>query len=190
MSVGLRAVILVSCCGVLFGCGFGSQGSGLGSIGSGGGTAAGAGNRSSVERQREVLEESRVADRADSESELVRAQEGGIFDILGRGDPDRQINVNKHLWAASLDILSFLPLETVDPFSGVISTDWGSVNGTSTPYRATVFVTGPALDARSLRVAMFRRSGSRSIAVNDEVAEQIEDSILTRARQLRIAEDR
>ena len=74
-----------------------------------------------------------------------------------------------------------------DPFSGVIVTGWGRVNGASPAYRATVYITGAALDARSLRVAMFRQSGSGSVPVSDEVARQVEDAILTRARQLRIA---
>lgn len=113
-----------------------------------------------------------------------------ILDLFNRADASREIAVNKYLWTASLDVLSFLPLEAADPFSGVISTGWGRVNGTSTPYRATVYVSGPALEARSLRVAVFRQSGGRALAVSDEVAEQIEDSILTRARQLIGAADR
>lgn len=115
----------------------------------------------------------------------------GLFDLIGGGgDPDRQINVNRHLWAASLDVLSFLPVETADPFSGVIVTGWGRVPGTGVPYRATVLVQDPALDARSLRVAVFRQSGSRAVPVSDAVSEQIEDAILTRAREMRIANAR
>ncbi len=55
----------------------------------------------------------------------------------------------------------------------------------SRPYRATVYVQDPALDARSLRVALATRSGPAPIAT----VRAIEDAILTRARQLRIAEE-
>lgn len=111
-----------------------------------------------------------------------------VFDLLGpRGDPDRQINVNRHLWAASLDVLSFLPIEQADPFSGVIVTGWGRAPGASTIYRATVLIQDPALDARSLRLALFRNAGGRAVPVDGAVAAQIEDAILTRARELRIA---
>lgn len=134
--------------------------------------------RANVERQRE---NSPLAEVEQRES---------IFDIFRRGDSSREINVNKYLWSASLDVLSFLPLEAVDPFSGVISTGWGRVPGSSGVYRSTVYVSGPALDARSLRVAVFRQSGGRALAVSDEVAEQIENSILTRARELSIAAER
>ena len=134
--------------------------------------------RSNIERQRE---NSPVAALEERES---------IFDLFRRGDTNREINVNKYLWAASLDVLSFLPVEAVDPFSGVIATGWGRVPGSGAAYRSTIYITGPALDARSLRVAVFRQSGGRAIAVTDSVAEQIEDAILTRARQLSIAGER
>lgn len=120
----------------------------------------------------------------------AQAERESILDLFRRNDTSREINVNKYLWTASLDVLSFLPIEAVDPFSGVISTGWGRVNGSSAVYRSTVYVTGPALEARSLRVAVFRQSGGRSLAVTDDVAEQIEDAILTRARQLTVAADR
>lgn len=109
-----------------------------------------------------------------------------ILDFFNRPDPNRELNVNAYIWSASLDVLSFLPLEASDPFSGVITTGWGRINGNSGVYKATVYVTGPALDARSLRVALFRQSGGRAVAVSDAVAEQVEDAILTRARQLRV----
>ncbi len=34
------------------------------------------------------------------------------------------IGVNSYLWRASLDTISFMPLREVDPFGGVIVTDW------------------------------------------------------------------
>lgn len=112
-----------------------------------------------------------------------------IFSLFSNVESSRELNVNKHLWAASLDVISILPLESVDPFSGVITTGWGRVAPGAPVYRSTIFVSGPALEARSLRVAVFRQSGSRALAVDDEIAAQIEDSILTRARQLRFGEE-
>ncbi len=118
-----------------------------------------------------------------------RREKGSLFDLFDRPDDNQEFGVNKYLWNASLDVLSFLPLEGADPFSGVITTGWGRVAGTNVPYKATVYVTSPALEARSLRVAVFRQSGGRAVAVSDAVAEQIEDAILTRARQLRVGVD-
>jgi hypothetical protein len=94
------------------------------------------------------------------------------------------VAVNRYLWAASLDVLSFLPVQTADPFTGVISTGFGTPPGTGRAYRATIQVTDPALDARSLNVALQTRSGPVAI----ETQRAVEDAILSRARQLRIAD--
>ncbi len=94
------------------------------------------------------------------------------------------VAVNRYLWAASLDVLSFLPVQSADPFTGVISTGFGTPPGTSAAYRATVQVTDPALDARSLNVALQSRSGPVAL----ETQRAVENAILSRARQLRIAD--
>ena len=60
----------------------------------------------------------------------TRSATSRIFDLFrDRGDPERGVVVNRYLWQASLDILSFLPLEGADPFSGLIVTGWGRVGG-------------------------------------------------------------
>lgn len=43
-----------------------------------------------------------------------------------RGEEDTILGVNTHLWRASLDTISFMPLVSADPFGGVIITDWYS----------------------------------------------------------------
>ena len=111
-----------------------------------------------------------------------------IFDLFRASSRPRVgTAVSGEIWRASLDTLSFLPLESVDPFSGVIVTGWGRVAGDPTPFKATVYVNSPALDARSLKVAAFRQSGGRAVPVSEEDNRKLEDAILTRARQLRIA---
>ena len=112
---------------------------------------------------------------------------GKLSDLFSKSDnPNVTVRVNKYIWNASLDILSFMPIENADPFSGVISYGWGAPAGTSQQYRATVYVQDPALDARSLRVALVSRGGPAST----DTIRQIENAILTRARQLRIADDK
>ena len=74
--------------------------------------------------------------------------------FLNRADPNTTVEVNKYLWRASLEVLNFLPIETVDPFSGVIVTGFGVPPGGGTAYRATILIQDPALDARSLKVAL------------------------------------
>ena len=94
------------------------------------------------------------------------------------------VAVNRYLWAASLDVLNFLPVESVDPFTGIIVMGFGTPPGGSRAYRATVAITDPALDARSLNVAVLTRNGPAAA----ETTRAIEDAILSRARQLRISD--
>lgn len=111
-----------------------------------------------------------------------------IWDLFGnRDDPNTTVEVNKYIWAAAQDVLNFLPIESVDPFTGVIVTGYGTPPGGGRAYRATIYVQDPALDARSLKVALQSRGGG-PVAVETQRA--VEDAILTRARQLRIQDTR
>ena len=108
-----------------------------------------------------------------------------IWDVFKKTSSDTEVAVNKYLWSASLEVLNFLPIQLVDPFSGVIVTGYGTPPDGNRAYRATIYVKDPALDARSLVVAMQTRGGG-SVAAGTQRA--IEDAILSRARQLRIAD--
>ncbi|MDB5665504.1 DUF3576 domain-containing protein [Cypionkella sp.] len=108
----------------------------------------------------------------------------GIGALFRKSDnPNTTVEVNKYLWKASLDVLNFLPIESVDPFTGVIVTGYGTPPGGGRSVRATIYVQDPALDARSLKIAM---QGSGGSSVSPETIRAVEDAIMTRARQLRI----
>lgn len=108
-----------------------------------------------------------------------------IWDAFGPDRSEQTVQVNRYLWGATFDVLSFLPVQSVDPFTGIIVTGYGTPPGGRQSYRATVHITDPALAARSLRVSLQSRSGPVSAATSRAV----EDAILSRARQLRIADD-
>ena len=167
---GRLAGILVCCASVAL----------LSGCGGGGGLFGGRGGGDNVfsrpmdPETRRQLEESGTILPADRET---------IFDLFeGAEDPNNTVEVNRYLWNASLEVLDFMPVEAADPFSGIIQFGFGTPPGGSQSYRATVYVQDPALEARSLRVSVQSRGG----AVSRETARQIEDAILTRARQLRI----
>ena len=156
---------------LLAGC---SGGAGLFGGGSGGGLFA----RGDAQERREANREAARAGASQAEDEG-----SSFFDLFANSDdPNTTIEVNRYLWNASLEVLNFMPVEAADPFSGIIQFGYGTPPGGRTAYRATVHVQDPALEARSLRVSVQSRSG----AVSRDVARQIEDAILTRARQLRI----
>ena len=104
-----------------------------------------------------------------------------IWDALNSDLSQTPVKVNRYIWQAALEVLDFMPIETIDPFSGVIVMGYGVPPGGEKAYRATVYVSEPALDARTLRVAVATRAG----AASPQTMRTLEDAILSRARQLR-----
>ena len=107
-------------------------------------------------------------------------EQGSLLDAF-RGAKDTT-KVNRFLWTASLQVLDFLPVEAADPFTGVITTGFGRPPGGGQAYRATILISDPALDARSLNVALQSQRGP----VDAATERAVEDAILNRTRQLRI----
>jgi hypothetical protein len=102
------------------------------------------------------------------------------------------IGVNAYLWRAALETLNFLPLVQADPFGGVIITDWYSPQSRDERFKLNVYILDTELRADGIKVAVFRQTsadnGWQDVPLADaETATKIEDSILTRARELRIA---
>lgn len=107
--------------------------------------------------------------------------------------PQAQIGVNSFLWRASLDTLSFMPLASADPYGGVIITDWyANPEAPNERFKATVYILDTRLRADGLNVALNREvRGADGQWTAAPVAAQteldVENSILTRARQLRLS---
>jgi len=107
----------------------------------------------------------------------------------------RTLGVNSYLWHATLDTLSFMPLQSADPFGGVIITDW--YTSPQTPderIKVTVYILDRHLRADGIKVAVFRQTktadGWTDAQVNPQTANKLTDAILTRARELWLATQR
>ena len=118
---------------------------------------------------------------------------GGNSRARPAGDSAAAIAVNGYLWRATLDTLSFMPLQSADPYGGVIMTDW-YVNPEKPDerFKATVYILDSRLRADGLNVAVFKQVRDTSGTWIDQPAAgqtetAIENSILTRARQLRLS---
>ena len=103
------------------------------------------------------------------------------------------IGVNSFLWRASLDTVAFMPLVSADPFGGVIITDWYSPpQSPNERFKVNVFILGRTLRADGVRAAVFRQqmasAGWVDAPVSNTTATDLENAILVRARQLRIAQ--
>jgi hypothetical protein len=108
-------------------------------------------------------------------------------------DQGSGIGVNSFLWRASLDTISFMPLVSADPFGGVIITDWYSPpQSPAERFKINVYILGRTLRADGVRATVFRQrqggAGWIDAPVANGTSTELENAILTRARQLRIAQ--
>jgi len=104
----------------------------------------------------------------------------------------RAMGVNSYLWHATLDTLSFMPLQSADPFGGVIITNWYSdPSNPNERMRVTVYILDRRLRADGIKISVFRQTraadGWVDAQVNPDTANKLEDAILVRARELRLA---
>ena len=107
--------------------------------------------------------------------------------------PANAIGVNSYLWRASLDTLAFMPLASADPYGGVIITDW-YVNPEKQDerFKCTVYILDTRLRGDALKVTVFKEvsngaGGWITSAPSDQTSIDVENAILTRARQLRLS---
>ena len=122
----------------------------------------------------------------------------GGLDLFG-GDKKKDqeqgsgIGVNFFLWRASLDTIAFMPLASADPFGGVIITDWYTPPESGVErLKMTVLILDRALRADGVRVSVFRQVQNSAgewndAAVDPKTSTDMENTILTRARELRTA---
>lgn len=137
--------------------------------------------------------------RQNNEPGLFGGEDG--FSLFGGGDEEAkgagvELPVNRYLWRGTLDTLSFLPLTSTDPYGGVIVTDWGAApDSPGERFKVTAYITSAALKPQSLNVVVNRQTKAAngswvSAPVAADTARSLEDAILTRARQLRTADDK
>ncbi|HVX57326.1 MAG TPA: DUF3576 domain-containing protein [Candidatus Saccharimonadales bacterium] len=103
------------------------------------------------------------------------------------------LGVNSYLWHATLDTLRFMPLASADPYGGVIITDWYTApQDLNERLKVTVYILDRKLRADGIKISVFRQTKTAAgtwtdAATNPDTANKLEDAILTRARELRLA---
>jgi ABC-type oligopeptide transport system substrate-binding subunit len=122
---------------------------------------------------------------------------GSWFWPFGGGDDPAtsdtpQLGVNSYLWRATLDTLNFMPLASADPVGGVVISDWyASPDKPDEHLKVTVYILDKRLRSDALKVSVFRQlrnpNGWTDAAVNPDTGIKLENAILARARELRLA---
>ncbi len=124
--------------------------------------------------------------------------EDSLMSIGGSKDKDNNggagLGVNVYLWRATLDTLGFMPLASADPFGGVIITDWyEDPKAKGERYKVNALILDKTLRADGVKVTLFKQRLDengvwRDTEVGSHMARDLEDTILTRAREMRLAQ--
>ena len=114
---------------------------------------------------------------------------GDIFEFGGSSD----LNIESITFDVSLDQVDFMPLVSVDSVSGVIVTDWYSLDNGNTRMKINIRVVDQQMTNESLVVSLFTQSlnDGRWVdnGINAEQSQKIKESILSAARALKIASE-
>lgn len=141
-----------------------------------------------------------VQQEASAGTEGTMDTEATIWTILGIAKrpsaevgPQTGPGVSPVLWQAVLDTLNFVELDSTDPVAGLAVTKWYSPkNKPNERYRITAFVKSRALRSDALAVTVERQTRSaqgqwQDGTIGTDVADNLENDILERARQIHIA---
>jgi len=139
-------------------------------------------------------------EKGDSAPRMSNEKQETIFGpegLFGKNKSDNNggvgIGVNAFLWRASLDTIAFMPITTADAFGGTILTDWYQLpESPNERYKVNVFILDRTLRADGVKVSLFKQARDAGgawvdVRVDARMAGDLENSILTRARQLRLA---
>lgn len=118
-----------------------------------------------------------------------------LFSIGTKKAEDSNIGVNSYLWRASLSVAALLPKVKADPFGGVIITDWHEdPHASNERLKLEIIIIGRQLRSDALRVSVFRQKKTKGAwhdaPVSQETIDTIEETILKRARDIRVQEER
>lgn len=119
---------------------------------------------------------------------------GGGSDKDKDGGGKNPLGVNSFIWRATLDTLAFMPLASADPFGGTILTDW--YEDPAAPgerFKVNALILDRQLRADSVKITVFRQkkdkaNGWTDVPVDAAMGRKLEDTVLTQARRMRIAQ--
>ena len=117
-----------------------------------------------------------------------------LKDLIGGGNTSYEFNTSNPMWRASLEILDFLPLSTVDYSGGLIITDWYSENSSDNSIKITVRFLDNEIRSDSLKVIVHNKNCSteQTCKINllneSSIKSELRTAIIKKAAELEIAQ--
>lgn len=102
------------------------------------------------------------------------------------------LGVNSYLWRAALETVNFMPILSADSNGGTILTDWYSPPNTPNErLKLNILIKDQTLRADGVTVRVFKqvmdkKGNWRDAEVSAQTGTQLEDTIVARARQMRL----
>ena len=148
---------------------------------------------------------------ADLKNQMIDAQNrlrtgGGLLgkkpvDLLSMGKNTSQgtvasvgLPINPYLWQGTLETVSFMPLASADPFSGVIITDWYTdQSNIDQRCKLNIFIKGVDFKTDNLKVNSFCQVLNDNgnwidQQINNENNIKLENAILNKAKKIRLSQ--
>lgn len=107
-----------------------------------------------------------------------------------RGSTNYEFSTSNPMWRASLELLDFLPLTTVDYSGGLIITDWYSENNSNEALKITVRFLDNEVRAENIKVIVHKKTCSSdincttSLLTKNKISEELLVSIIKKAAVL------
>jgi len=115
---------------------------------------------------------------------------GGLLGV-GKGSTNYEFSTSNPMWRASLEILDFLPLTTVDYSGGMIITDWYSDNNSNESIKITVRFLSNEIRTENLKIIVHKKICSESSSckisqlTNSKISEELLRTIIRKAALLK-----
>lgn len=113
-----------------------------------------------------------------------------LKNLAGRGSMNYEFSSSNPMWRASLEILDFLPLTTVDYSGGIIITDWYNQKNSSNEFiKITVRFLSNEISALNLKVIVHKKicntiSDCTISKSNSKIKSELVKSILAKAAEI------
>ena len=129
---------------------------------------------------------------SDRSRQNIEQGTGGVSlkNVLNRGGTNFEFSSSNPMWRASLEILDFLPLSTVDYSGGMIVSDWYTGDSSSESIKISIRFLSNEIRSDSLKIIVHKKKCSAnqvcktSLLNNSKISQEIRGTILTKAAEL------
>ena len=117
---------------------------------------------------------------------------GGLIKNRSRGAVNYEFSTSNPMWRASLEVLDFLPLTTVDYSGGMIITDWYSESNSDESIKITIRFLSNEVRSDNLKIIVHKKKcvNTTNCAVtqlgNNEITNELVSSIVKTAARFEI----